>query len=98
TRSYGDWSSDVCSSDLSSGGIGRCKISPPFAGLHVLLSDHESQSEVESAFHLRRHSVLYLFPFRLPGVPHLGRADEEQFLQTDRSEERRVGKECRLGW
>src|SRR5437867_7116494 len=56
TRSYGDWSSDVCSSDLL-GGVGSPGLLQELAG----------------------------------GVRQRGRAHL-------RSEERRVGKECRSGW
>src|SRR5207248_8417084 len=74
TRSYGDWSSDVCSSDLNDlavlaahdPGLGTCgkdgQIVPVGVGLPTV---------------------------RIDGVTVGG---------TGRSEERRVGKECRSGW
>src|SRR5437867_12996902 len=66
TRSYGDWSSDVCSSDLKTCGLGH-----------------------------RRACAL-----RGAGEGRLGataRAWPRQALRQ-RSEERRVGKECRARW
>src|SRR5438094_5626016 len=69
TRSYGDWSSDVCSSDLDSAAIeGSCK---------TLAIAAESRRG-----HRRRH-------------PCEGTAHDRP---AARSEERRVGKECRSRW
>src|SRR5207248_7773846 len=59
TRSYGDWSSDVCSSDLRS---------PPSSCMYV----QELGGDLALFDHL-----------------------ETEFRATIRSEERRVGKECR---
>src|SRR5438094_6352903 len=61
TRSYGDWSSDVCSSDLD--------LSISFAGI-------KSPN-----------------PFWLASAPPTNTGE-----QIMRSEERRVGKECRSRW
>src|SRR5207248_8625502 len=61
TRSYGDWSSDVCSSDL-------LYLSPTY-GLHMLWTQNYT-------------------PFPSPVITTL----------VARSEERRVGKECRCRW
>src|SRR5256885_3274157 len=81
TRLQGDWSSDVCSSDLKralcsrastrrTGGRGAPRLWP---------------SSVERCGHAtRRKSAALSGLVRLPG--------------TDRSEERRVGKECRSRW
>src|SRR5699024_11255235 len=67
TRSKRDWSSDVCSSDLS---------------LDVLISKHKQTGAMH--YHLAHPS------------------DENAFLvgfrTQPRSEERRVGKECRYRW
>src|SRR5437879_11864995 len=68
TRYIGDWSSDVCSSDLPSGRAG--------AG-----------GDVEAARGAAGHATRRL-DTRLPGS--VGRGG--------RSEERRVGKECRSRW
>src|SRR5207248_4045914 len=75
TRSYGDWSSDVCSSDLTplaalSGKDGKTTqtglVVVPAADPALLVSD------------LKGYRIL--------------------FGPSDRSEERRVGKECRSRW
>src|SRR5256885_3418283 len=82
TRLQGDWSSDVCSSDLVSDvltpeglapGIAR-RLSPGLDGLEDrrLL---ELQSDVDG-----------------------DRDHEQREQERDRSEERRVGKECRSRW
>src|SRR5256885_12363729 len=82
TRLQGDWSSDVCSSDLndSSG--------QPFYGPYdaqELVSKYEHEIGVK------------MLPFQqLVYLP-----DEDRYEEVDkirRSEERRVGKECRSRW
>src|SRR5207248_4035730 len=80
TRSYGDWSSDVCSSDLI----------PIFAGnwfeLHMSdLSPNQAalSSLIENA--PQRLQLLQRNRCRVKGL----------IPQPSRSEERRVGKECR---
>src|SRR5207248_7571146 len=66
TRSYGDWSSDVCSSDL-----------------------RQRQ---------RERSPLRTRPLELRTPPvKLGHRPDDGETET-RSEERRVGKECRCRW
>src|SRR5688500_19217001 len=64
TRLQGDWSSDVCSSDL----------------VELLLGQLNAR---------RRHQL------EICAIPHEFDADTLQVLEPDRSEERRVGKECR---
>src|SRR5207248_5802804 len=65
TRSYGDWSSDVCSSDLTT-----------YPGA--------SAATVET-------TVTQVIEQQLTGLDNL-------LYFTSRSEERRVGKECRSRW
>src|SRR5207248_4933320 len=72
TRSYGDWSSDVCSSDLTS-------LQP------VPLGDVYLAADNDVAVALRMDS--YLADGARTGIP-IG-------VYHARSEERRVGKECR---
>src|SRR5207248_4704293 len=76
TRSYGDWSSDVCSSDLRR---------PPAC----------------------RRAPTWTTPPRSPSAPSGGwcplrgsrpRRGCSSAPRTSRSEERRVGKECRSRW
>src|SRR2546426_5219216 len=80
TRLQGDWSSDVCSSDLSTSS-GRNKAVDP-EGLQVpsRLSLHQQ---------LRQQ-----FPDRARELEPEPRAGARE----QRSEERRVGKECRSRW
>src|SRR5207248_11727798 len=83
TRSYGDWSSDVCSSDLT-------KLSSP--GARGRLSAAGAQSLPAPA--ARDHSGLTA-PSNdcyTPGCAMRRRARSHPYK---RSEERRVGKECR---
>src|SRR5207248_7136691 len=66
TRSYGDWSSDVCSSDLA-----------PSPGLSTVLASMSLSCKSWDC--LQGYSLRYS-------------------PQPSRSEERRVGKECRSRW
>src|SRR5256885_8705398 len=82
TRLQGDWSSDVCSSDLS-----FCAITAPPPASSRRLRD--GTGDVEER--------------RLREIDHLGRGQALSFgiVYLDprtRSEERRVGKECRSRW
>src|SRR5256885_4605692 len=82
TRLQGDWSSDVCSSDLDAGDL-------YFSHAHTLqdplqprvLQDHSGTALV----------VVDQQDLRAEGKDVFNLAD-------DRSEERRVGKECRSRW
>ena len=76
TRLQGDWSSDVCSSDLS-----RPAAAPARPGTASRGGDAKSQKQI---------SVL---------TEQLqDKKKENKDLQAKRSEERRVGKECRSRW
>src|SRR5205807_4673310 len=76
TRLQGDWSSDVCSSDLATGNLRLLPLKSlgkgVVAGNHVLLP-------------VKHHAIERI---RLNQRRKVG----------GRSEERRVGKECRSGW
>src|SRR5207248_5864273 len=76
TRSYGDWSSDVCSSDLSRG----CTSWPRPAA--------DTRTARRCQFSIK-HLVLVIEQL----VPSASRPQGQGPL--GRSEERRVGKECR---
>src|SRR2546426_6335142 len=75
TRLQGDWSSDVCSSDLSRGRRG------------------ERQQRLP---HLRRRLPPLLA--RLGERAGDGGGERLRHVAPQRSEERRVGKECRSRW
>src|SRR5256885_7435032 len=82
TRLQGDWSSDVCSSDLK-----FFSVSPPNSR-----SDRIGSSTTSEVFTdritvwLSERSTTFVYPMRARSA-----ADS-------RSEERRVGKECRSRW
>src|SRR5207248_8979345 len=77
TRSYGDWSSDVCSSDLiSKQRHAKHSTASSRSGYKRNCSTHTSDIEPATA------AVLNYKPV----------------YSANRSEERRVGKECRSRW
>src|SRR5205807_6913104 len=86
TRLQGDWSSDVCSSDLTYG--------------RVFLAPHGRPGSVAHVHDLSRmhdgDSAVVAFVFLELCFDLLRVAYQEKFF--DRSEERRVGKECRSWW
>src|SRR5262245_63012722 len=83
TRCLSDWSSDVCSSDLISMTTTVPTLSQDPA-THRILEDRNTPRTVTVRL-LAIHVV-----FSLPGHPEL--------VWASRSEERRVGKECRSTW
>src|SRR5206468_5591803 len=90
TRSDRDWSSDVCSSDLSSGQRARSGSQGSSAG-----STPEASATASPA--RRRGDGKSMFaqtPSRRPG---LAPSEVESRWVSQRSEERRVGKEGRAG-
>src|SRR5438876_2469753 len=78
TRWTGDWSSDVCSSDLKAGGVKLCS----------------TDAVVRQAAKDLLGKTLVTAQTGAEGLP-VHRLLVEQALPIDRSEERRVGKECR---
>src|SRR5262249_57334921 len=85
TRLVSDWSSDVCSSDLRR--VLQLRYGLDGNGEHSL-------SETGKKLGLSHEAVRQL-EFR--ALRKLDYPSRSQRLQ-DRSEERRVGKECRCGW
>src|SRR5207248_8403646 len=88
TRSYGDWSSDVCSSDLA-------------------VLEWTSEEAVVSSLMLLTgasfeecHRIRVDCPRDVVGTWQDGSATKTGPIRIDvvRSEERRVGKEWRVGW
>src|SRR5256885_6484853 len=82
TRLQGDWSSDVCSSDLAAA-PGADALRRP--GGHLRRIGHARGTAEEVRPDGRRHRS---------GCPATGREE----MTPARSEERRVGKECRSRW
>src|SRR5207248_7596329 len=78
TRSYGDWSSDVCSSDL----VGNTPIAPHHSGGRSVLATPGLRLQLGSAV-----ATYAYFQFRV--------YERTNGPEAVRSEERRVGKECR---
>src|SRR5256885_5924126 len=82
TRLQGDWSSDVCSSDLLGFGRGRNRG-------RVAVAPGRGRIPIRSRGLLNRQGDVLRSPCRLHGEICHG---------AGRSEERRVGKECRSRW
>src|SRR5258707_11868419 len=82
TRYWRDWSSDVCSSDLSVG-VGRFR-------------DYGRDKKIGT----EEEIAIVAIKFLGLGVPEKNRAHERHSRPRGffRSEERRVGKECRSRW
>src|SRR5437016_7794502 len=83
TRLVSDWSSDVCSSDLPA------PARPPREKRAPLRRYRAFRLGQADRFHRRQSAVR-----RPSSTPRLGR----RAIQRSRSEERRVGKECRSRW
>src|SRR5256885_6545519 len=81
TRLQGDWSSDVCSSDLGSRQSERAS-----GGPHMAVHVGTSRDRFRSVAARRRTTLV------------LGLAVGALVVCSGRSEERRVGKECRSRW
>src|SRR5207253_8145024 len=87
TRWPRDWSSDVCSSDLD--GVARDSAGPDVwlgGGEAVAVERERAAGEATRAWHWRASP----WPTRLDTAA--------TYRHTSRSEERRVGKECRTRW
>src|SRR5690348_18168505 len=81
TRWTGDWSSDVCSSDLAIDSVGLCaREESRVASAKAYGVDGAEKGSVELPAALFDQQV------------------NEHLLYQARSEERRVGKECRSRW
>src|SRR2546430_10241494 len=84
TRFDCDWSSDVCSSDLI-GHFDVIDMRDPLAEAHELVDDG-----LITAVNFR--------DFTFANAVHLWGTQNPRFFEGTRSEERRVGKECRSRW
>src|SRR5205807_3416356 len=91
TRLQGDWSSDVCSSDLFQGDIDRvvprAQSDEIVASLKARGVPHEYHVYQGEGHGWRKSETIEQFYTSV-----------DTFLRQYRSEERRVGKECRTRW
>src|SRR5437867_8806201 len=87
TRSYGDWSPDVCSSDLN---VGRSTLEMPGV-LFMDMSISKNWNFTEQRFLQFRAEM-----FNIANRTNFGGlgSSNANAVQPFRSEERRVGKEC----
>src|SRR5207248_7736145 len=95
TRSYGDWSSDVCSSDLAEGQTSIGGYGYPDC---VNVAEDCALSQLSGTCNRAEHLVNHMVPRVYRQVAdHVVKPGEESHVGWVRSEERRVGKEWR-GW
>src|SRR5690606_40589544 len=89
TRFSRDWSSDVCSSDLQTAEAGAVRLGRPGQnGLATLMSQAVEESNVDISTELVNMII----------TQRTYQANAQSISTQSRSEERRVGKECRAGW
>src|SRR5205814_6403911 len=93
TRCLSDWSSDVCSSDLQQIATHSSASAFPRQGeVHCL---HEcSEPFCRPNLHTRQRLAVRVLSSNAPGHKRARSLHSTRI----RSEERRVGKECRTGW
>src|SRR5256885_6181416 len=80
TRLQGDWSSDVCSSDLTRNTVWIPELQRHPNGASRIVAIEILSAEPKTA------------------AEHMSRLIDEPVSSANRSEERRVGKECRSRW
>src|SRR5204863_3251034 len=88
TRSLRDWSSDVCSSDLSREAITKLEEAMHLAPYEVSILYSLSRAYAQSGDEVRSREIF----------EQSERIRTKSARVEERSEERRVGKECRWGW
>src|SRR5690606_40354556 len=95
TRFSRDWSSDVCSSDL----FPDCELKP--IAIPSLVDAASCPREIQLGPRIRAPSPITseLSPFKIVDDPITTESiPDVTTAPLPRSEERRVGKECRCGW
>src|SRR5207248_6370712 len=95
TRSYGDWSSDVCSSDLlirAAGQFSKTDLRPGHK-----LPRLRGHLDLLTLFDEERHAD-FQAGFELSGFGHAAAGGIAAHARLRRSEERRVGKGGRSWW
>src|SRR5207248_6817188 len=97
TRSYGDWSSDVCSSDLSKL-INACPTTSPSKIVICMVSSNPGGVNGNGVC-TKVLDNSWLFPLVVTNHARCPSGFNVTHNSSTRSEERRVGKECRsLRW
>src|SRR5207248_7015417 len=91
TRSYGDWSSDVCSSDLACGNGRGSQVSSPQKKIGALIVDDEELARHVVRELLATHREIEILAECANGFEAV-KAFGEHKPDLVRSEERRVGK------
>src|SRR5262249_57425504 len=95
TRLVSDWSSDVCSSDLRLGGILSSEIGYDLTSYSLIAPSESYQAVVELLADLIQNPAYK--PEDVKGAAQLALLESRR-EQDERSEERRVGEECRSRW
>src|SRR5256885_15841116 len=101
TRLQGDWSSDVCSSDLHlAGKAGGTRQLCDHTPAPALKTGHPRNDNCSCSGNKKGHPMGGLFAGikKLRSIPKRIKRGREEKRFGRRSEERRVGKECRSRW
>src|SRR5207248_4742496 len=93
TRSYGDWSSDVCSSDLF-----VANLSDFDRRARVCLTDATTTVDTHLYLDYVTAQVMAWTPEEIRVLAHIIEDIDARLSSRWRSEERRVGKECGARW
>src|SRR5207248_5147152 len=96
TRSYGDWSSDVCSSDLFLGGEIKVSVERARAALERIAGPLDVDVEEAALGVIRIANANMVNALKLVSVRR--GYDPRDFDMVARSEERSVGKEGHSVW
>src|SRR5256885_16178734 len=100
TRLQGDWSSDVCSSDLPSRSRFLVRgFSMKYESVGQFLEEVAQRNPGQPEFLQAVTEVMEsLWPFIEKNPKYAEHGLLERLVEPERSEERRVGKECRSRW
>src|SRR5947209_17185686 len=98
TRYWRDWSSDVCSSDLSSSRWRPSRHSPTSASTTRTCSSSRWSGSADSCHARVAAPPLAVVRDGAPPRTRRRRPPRDRQQTVRRSEERRVGKECRSRW
>src|SRR5207245_6464354 len=96
TSCYRDWSSDVCSSDLCLCWIMELSITNSSSGFQIVMSASKPGAIDPLRFASPRNCEVFADSHDETSTMLAPRS--RACVQTARSEERRVGKECKFEW